>query len=107
MQLFTPWPKHRQNYQHLGRLPFPPHEVPKIGEPYTKEDILEFMAVCRQEIERRLPELDPTAASGFEWLRFDKTELQIYNIRHLQHHTGQLVERLRSARDIGTEWAFG
>jgi hypothetical protein len=107
MQAFKPWSKHRQNYQHLGRLPLPPHELPKIGEPYLKEDILELLALCRQELDRRLPLLVPEAPSGFDWLKFDKAELQIYTIRHLQHHTGQLVERLRSARGIGSEWAFG
>jgi len=31
-------------------------------------------------------------------------ELHIYNIRHLQHHTGQLMDRLRTAGNIGVAW---
>ncbi len=37
------------------------------------------------------------ADSGFYWLPFNKFELQLYNIRHIQHHTGQLTDRLRQA----------
>jgi hypothetical protein len=32
--------------------------------------------------------------SGFSWLPFDKLELQFYNIRHLQHHVGELSDSL-------------
>jgi hypothetical protein len=42
--------------------------------------------------------------SGFFWLPFSKLELQLYNIRHIQHHTGQLIERLREQKDISVEW---
>jgi len=27
--------------------------------------------------------------SGFDWLPFDKLELQFYNIRHIMQHTGE------------------
>lgn len=38
---FVPWSKHRNHYQFLGSLPWPPHAKPNIGEPYSKEEILE------------------------------------------------------------------
>jgi hypothetical protein len=44
------------------------------------------------------------APSGFPFLPFNKLELQFYNIRHTQHHTGQLADRLRNAINIGTPW---
>ena len=50
--------------------------------------------------------VDLEAGSGFDWVPFDKLELQFYNIRHLQHHTGQLCERLRTKQDIGIGWVF-
>lgn len=40
----------------------------------------------------------------FEWLPFEKLEHQLYNIRHTQHHTGQLAERLRSRIETGILW---
>jgi DinB superfamily len=33
--------------------------------------------------------------SGFSWRKTSRTELHIYNIRHLQHHTGALIASLR------------
>jgi hypothetical protein len=101
---FRAWQKHRQNYQFLGALPWPPHDRPKIETPYSKEGILEYLQVCRDEIDARVPSLDVNSPSGFHWLPFSKLELQLYNIRHLQHHTGQLIDRLRTVAQIGVAW---
>lgn len=101
---FAPWSKHREEYEFLGPLPWPPHREPEIGEPYGKEEVLEYLAFCQGEVEERVSSLDLEAGSGFDWLPFDKLELQFYNIRHTQHHTGQLVDRLRTAAGIGIGW---
>ena len=42
--------------------------------------------------------------SGFSWLPFGKLELQFYSIRHVQHHTGELCERLGTTGDIEVGW---
>jgi len=91
---FVPWPKHRDQSQFLGTVPWPPHDQPKIGPPYTKEELLEYLDFCHAEADARVDALDLEGPSGFWWLPFDKTELQFYNIRHLQHHTGELSDRL-------------
>ena len=101
---FVPWSKHRQEYEFLGPFPWPPHKEPNIGEPYSQEDVLEYLEVCQNEVGGRVSSLNLEAASGFDWLPFDKLELQFYNIRHLQHHTGQLVDRLRTREAIGVGW---
>jgi hypothetical protein len=101
---YVQWAKHRPEYESLGPLPWPPHREPNIGEPYTKEDILEYLAFCRQEVEQKLSVVDLEAESGFDWIPCGKLELQIYNIRHLQHHTGQLVDRLRVKEAVGVRW---
>jgi hypothetical protein len=33
-------------------------------------------------------------------------ELHLYNMRHVQHHAGQLNLLLRQAADIGSGWTF-
>ena len=101
---FVPWSKHRDEYQFLGPLPWPPHTEPNIGKPYTKEDILEYLGVCQNEVEERVSSMDLEAGSGFHWLPFGKLELQFYNIRHIQHHAGQLIDRLRTIEAIGIRW---
>lgn len=101
---FTPWNKHRQEYQFLGPLPWPPHPLPKIGEPYTQENVLEYLAFCQQQVDERVPLFDFEAASGFSWLPFGKLELQIYSIRHIQQHTGELMDRLGTRQGIDLDW---
>ena len=101
---FTPWVKHREDYQWLGPLPWPPHDLPKIGTPYSKEEILEYLGICSEEIDAKVPGVDFSAPSGFPWLPFNKLELQLYSLRHLQHHTAQLIDRLRTAAQIGVAW---
>lgn len=101
---FVPWSKHRNYYQFLGSLPWPPHAKPNIGEPYGKEEILEYVDVCQRQVEEKVSSLDLNAESGFPWLPFKKLELQLYNIRHIQHHTGALIDRLRTIENIGVDW---
>ncbi len=101
---FVPWSKHRNEYNFLGPLPWPPHKEPNIGEPYTKEEVLEYLRFCQKEVEMKVAALDLEAVSGFPWLPFGKLELQFYNIRHIQHHAGQLIDRLRNHERIGVGW---
>lgn len=101
---FQPWERHRPNYELLGATPWPPHEKPKIEEPYSKADVLEYHRFCVHQVEERvrIPALD--SPSGFHWLAFSRLELHLYNIRHIQHHAGQLIERLRVSEDAGVGW---
>lgn len=101
---FVPWPKHREDYNFIGRLPWPPHHQPEIGDPYTEAEVLEYLKFCREQVDLRVPQTDMTAPSGFDWLPFGKFELQIYTVRHLQQHTGELMERLGSKADIELDW---
>ena len=103
---FIPWVKHRNQYQFMGSVPWPPYERPKIEEPYNKSDVSEFLLVCQNEIELKLPATDMSTPSGFHWLPFTKFELQLYNIRHIQHHTGQLFGRLGMQSDVKLQWIF-
>jgi hypothetical protein len=42
---------------------------------------------------------------GFEWLKFSRAEVHVYNIRHVQHHAAQLILRLRlDAKEVGIPW---
>jgi hypothetical protein len=94
---FRPWEKARDEYQYLGPLPLPPHDLPKIGEAYSKENVLDFLAFVQTQVRERVPALELDGPAGFDWLPFGKLELQIYTIRHLQQHNGELYERLGRA----------
>lgn len=101
---FTPWEKHRTEHEMLGPPPWAPDRPPAPGTPYTPAEILEYAAVCRQQVDRVIPTLDLTAPSGFHWLPFNKLELQFYNIRHLQQHVGELSTILLLDSGIEVDW---
>ena len=101
---FQAWESHRDEYQFIGQTPWPPHAPPKIGEPYTRADMLVYLEFLQKHVQERVPALDLEAASGFEWLPFGKLELQIYTIRHIQQHAGELYERLGTRAEIELDW---
>lgn len=102
---FEPWEKRRPNCHYMGQLPYPPHTVFEIGPPYSPEDMLAYLGVVEGTLEKSLPKEEFDAESGFEWIPFDRFELHLYNLRHLQHHTAQLIERLRAVTGKGVSWS--
>ena len=66
--------------------------------------MLEYLAFCQQHVAERVPQLNLEAASGFDWLPFGKLELQFYTIRHIQQHTGELMERLGAGANLELPW---
>lgn len=81
-----------------------PFELP-AGTPARP---VEQMLAYADAIEAMLPSLVPVIAydgpSGFSWISISRFEHHIYNIRHLQHHTGQIAERARASGGDGLEW---
>ncbi|MBN1489141.1 MAG: hypothetical protein JXA69_04420 [Phycisphaerae bacterium] len=106
MDSFRPWEHHRDEYECLGVLPYPPHHEPRIGEAYTKPQLLEYWQVCDTTVDTGVDELDLDAQDcGFPWYAMNKLEHQINNIRHIQHHAALLAGRLRLAQGIDVSWA--
>ena len=66
--------------------------------------MLEYLAFCQRQVVERVPQVNLEAASGFDWLPFSKLELQLYTIRHIQQHTGELMERLGTRADVEIDW---
>jgi hypothetical protein len=93
-QAFVPWAKARSGY----------HRMEAVGEPYSREEILEYLQFCQNEVEVQTAALDLDAPSGFDWLPFNKLELQFYCIRHIQQHIGELCERLGEKGGIEVHW---
>jgi len=75
LQDFVPWPKRRGEYESLGRGSRSSDEASDDGEPYTREEVLEYLAFCRREAEEQLASMAFDAQSGFHWLPFNKLEL--------------------------------
>jgi hypothetical protein len=101
---FVPWVKHRKDYNNMDLLPTSPQGLPESRVPYTKEDLLAYLDLCQEQVNERTRQLKPDDESGFYWLPFNKLELQIYNIRHIQQHAGELMERLGTRANIDVDW---
>jgi len=84
---------------------------------FDKSEITEYLVMCRKKATETLASETRESLereSGFHWLPFSRGELHVYNIRHVQHHTGQLSAYLRridpalqdpkAVRWVGTGW---
>ncbi len=102
---FTPWSKHREQYRSLGSSPEPSPAAMGVEAAYSQAELLAYLEICREQVKERVATLDLEAAdSGFDWLSFGKLELQLYNLRHLAQHTGELMERLGTRAAIDVDW---
>ncbi|MBN2045282.1 MAG: hypothetical protein JW757_09705 [Anaerolineales bacterium] len=70
----------------------------------SQADILDFIEFLEGQVNPMVEALDLDAESGFDWLPFNKLELQLYNIRHIMLHTGELAERLWQSAGIEARW---
>jgi hypothetical protein len=96
-ETFSLWSGHREEYRFESEAHTP------LAEPATKTIVLEYLAFCQHQVVEKVSTMVLDAASGFDWLPFTKFELQLYSIRHIQQHVGELMERL-GAKAMEIDW---
>lgn len=105
---FVPWPGQHSDAQHPDGIAGPrdPHSsLPLLPEPYSREEVLAYCDFCDRLVDESVGMLDLTSPeSGFHWYPIPKLEHQLVSLRHLQHHTAQLADRLRNEAGIGVPW---
>ena len=101
---FVLWEKSRPNLQFMGKLPWPPHDTIDPGEPYTRSELRQYLGVLRSQLGDLLSKSELDGPAGFDWIPFSRMELMLYNLRHLQHHGGQLADRIAVATGQGVVW---
>ena len=78
---------------------------------YSKDELRAYLTHCRQKGQTAMDVLTVERAgeSCLFFGRFQMTfwEFLIYNMRHLQHHVGQLNLILRQATDSAPRWVSG
>jgi DinB superfamily len=108
---FRPWERDQggtQNPDGIAGPPDPKSSLPLIPQPYMRAQVLEYCNFCDRMIDGAVDDLDLQSLDcGFHWYRMSKLEHQLVSLRHLQHHTGQLADRLRAAANIGIPWVGG
>ena len=80
------------------------HHDPDGDVPFTKDEVLEYLAFVEKQVIDRVPNTNLDAESGFHWYPVNKLELQFINIRHIQQHTGELYETLGTRENIELDW---
>jgi hypothetical protein len=80
------------------------HHDPDGDIPFTKDEVLEYLAFAEKQVMEHIPVTDLEAESGFHWYPVSKLELQFINIRHVQQHTGELYECLGTRKNIELPW---
>lgn len=74
---------------------------------YTKDELLDYLRHCRGKLRATAGALDDERARSrcdFGWLEMSFAELLLYNLRHVQHHAGQLNLRLRQETGAAPGW---
>lgn len=95
---FTPWARNRENVDCLW-------ETPPVVEPYTKDEMLEYIDLIDARVDETVDGLDlESTETGFPWYKnMGKLDHEIMSLRHVQGHIGQLSELLM-AHGIDTAW---
>ena len=107
-EAFEPWERHQAGVQNEDGIAGPPDagsSLPLIPKPYTRQDVLDYCEFVERTLGAAVDRLDlRSSESGFSWYPVSKLEHQFVNVRHIQHHTAQLADRLRAATNQGVQW---
>ncbi|QDV48680.1 DinB family protein [Gimesia fumaroli] len=80
---------------------------PKTNHPITQALVSDYLQACLQKMRETIAaenEASLKQSAGFYWLsQLTRGELHIYNLRHVQHHAGQLSAYLRRI-NVDTRW---
>ena len=76
---------------------------------YTKAELLAYLKHGREKGRTTIKNMSQEEADriyAFGSVSLSRAELLLYNLRHVQHHTGQLNLLLRKECNIGSRWCF-
>ena len=98
------WPGETVNHQFMGETPWPPHEKFVPERSYSQQEILAFLDHVSKQIPAYLEELETDEDCWPSWYDLTQLEFHINNLRHIQYHPGQLVERQCNVKKISVDW---
>jgi len=74
---------------------------------YTKNELQTYLEHGREKCRATISGMTEEKAHrrcGFDWLDISVAEVLLYNMRHVQHHAGQLHLILRQKIDSAPRW---
>ncbi len=103
-EAFEPFERGVEGREGFGRTHLGDWSVLTSDDAYSKEDVLAYCDYVDGRVAELVDSTPFDGPSGFGWLPFSRGEAHLYNLRHIQHHAGQLAERLRQVAGEGTGW---
>lgn len=103
---YTPWQNAVEGAESLGGSQHweNPDEGVVVEGFHTKEELFAYLDDIENGLQQAIEALPFNENSGFEWYPYSRLELHINNIRHIQHHTAQIIERLKAKGITGFPW---
>ena len=71
---------------------------------FTRAELLAYLGLARQKCRQRIHHLEADRIFEGGSRDFTHLELLLYNLRHVQHHVGQLNQLLRQRTDDAPRW---
>ena len=74
---------------------------------YTKDELLAYLEHGKRKGRERIAALTADTARercSYGWIQMTRVESLLYNMRHVQHHAGQLNLLLRHATGAAPRW---
>ena len=106
-EVFAVWDEAIEFAECLGGTWEDPNATVSVEGVHSADELVSFLESVLSELPESIAALPLEAESGFEWYPISRLELHLNNIRHIQHHTGQLIERLRANGVTGLAWVGG
>jgi hypothetical protein len=106
-EAFTPWEGAIDQANSLGGEWEGLAGPPPVEGVHTPAELLGYLDAIHDTLPDAVAALPLAGGSGFEWYPISRLELHLMSIRHVQHHTAQLIERLRTHGVRGIDWAPG
>jgi len=96
------WGESREEYHNLRRI----NEdwKPEALKPYSREELKAFLEHIRSCAPSYLEAMSPEKECWPFWYNQNQLEFHMNNLRHLQHHTGELFERLNNRSPVSYQW---
>ena len=92
------WPKEVPQMEHLNK-PAASREL------LSRADIAEFVEHIVLCLPEYLGSLSADSDCWPNWYSLSQLEFHINNLRHMQHHVGQLIERHRLVKPLSVPWS--
>lgn len=95
---FIPWENAHRGAENLKH--------PPANKVHTAPELLQMLDQISVSLKHAITSLPLQEQSGFEWYPVSRLELHLINIRHIQHHTAQIIERLKLTGITDFDWVI-